>query len=189
MEKSKNAPKSADEYIHDHWLKNQIWTHLDAPKHQHRLRRCADLISIGASSVVDIGCACGHSTSIMKKFAPNHQWFGIDFSKIAIETADATFKEIIFLYYPTIEEIELQFDCVICSEVIEHVPDPVLFLSNLLRISDNKVILTTPNHFVNDPGHVRLYTEKTFAEDLAAAGAKEFSIHSIGEFFFATAMK
>jgi len=41
---------------------------------------------------------------------------------------------------------ENSIDCIIASEILEHVPDPKAFIKNLIRLikTDGKIILTTP---------------------------------------------
>jgi len=50
----------AKDYLVNHWIKNKIWTHLEWPKHQDRLRKCTSYLEGGKS--IDIGCGLGHST-------------------------------------------------------------------------------------------------------------------------------
>jgi 2-polyprenyl-3-methyl-5-hydroxy-6-metoxy-1,4-benzoquinol methylase len=74
-----------------------------------------------------------------------HQEFGTNFSYIDHYQKDAE----LFSYNedktPAIIKDE-SINCIIASEIIEHVPDPKKFISGLLRIltSNGKLIITTP---------------------------------------------
>ena len=156
---------TADEYINDHWFKNEIWTHLQAPKHQKRLSTCASLC-LGVK-LADIGCACGHSTSIMRGFIGG-EWLGIDFSVKAIQRARELFTDIRFEYVPEISGLynlkRFNLDSIVCSEVMEHVEDDKGLFSQLVNIAKERVIMTTPCCFVSDPGHLRIYNEEMIHE-------------------------
>jgi len=149
---ARNGIMNAEEYITKHWVPNKIWTHLEWPKHQKRLRRCAGLVE--GETFADVGCACGHSTNIMAKFRVG-SWCGIDFSETAVEMARKLFPDLIF---STQLEEGTVFDSVVCSEVIEHVEDDKALVEQLLAVTRKRLVLTTPSMEVNDPGHLRLYT-------------------------------
>jgi SAM-dependent methyltransferase len=68
-------------------------------------------------------------------------------------------------------------DLVICSEVLEHVPDPVKFLQEVIRLarpgaqllisvpdarSEQFVSTTAPPQYFQEPNHVRVYTAQAF---------------------------
>lgn len=39
------------------------------------------------------------------------------------------------------------FDTVVSGDVLEHVPDPVRFISELIRVAKNKIVITTPDEY------------------------------------------
>lgn len=152
----------AEAYITRHWIPNRIWTHLAWPRHQERLRRCAEALP-ASGKFLDVGCACGHSTEIMRGFRPAAFWFGADFSKTAITHARSLFPAIGFytLACPA-DFVRLgPFDGVVCSEVLEHSPDDTALAEALLNITAGTLVVTTPWVKVSDPGHLRIYTEKS----------------------------
>ena len=170
----------AKQYCEEHWIDKKVWTHLSWPKHQERLRLCAEKM-IG-EKFLDVGCACGHSTDIMRGFK-NGIWSGLDFSAKAIEMAKEFFPNISFYYAPDYEMKNLigEFDSVVCSEVIEHVPDDKLFVKKVLEITKNVLVLSTPNLRVNDPGHLRVYTEELLHQ---LCEPYQHEIISYGKFFY-----
>lgn len=153
---------TADQYI-DHWIAHRVWTHLKYPKHRKRLHWAAD--QCVGETFVDVGCAFGHSTDIMAKRHPG-QWTGIDFAARAIEKSVELFPAYFFHYAPTPEHLLSfgPFDSVVCSEVIEHIPEDRPFIELLGRIARRRVIITTPCIDAHDPGHIRVHTAATLAE-------------------------
>ncbi len=136
--------------------------------------------------VLDVGCGVGTLSLYVSQFA--RSVVGIDVSKRAISLAESAraaldIKNVVF------KKTELQaetgiFDLIICSEVIEHIPDDKAFL--LLLRSNLKtggyLLLTTPSkqnllyklgyyrRFDAEVGHQRRYTKQELLEKLQAAG-------------------
>jgi 2-polyprenyl-3-methyl-5-hydroxy-6-metoxy-1,4-benzoquinol methylase len=121
----------------------------------------------------------------MKRRVPG-TWFGIDMSQSAISKAEALFPKERFLFSKDLLDIDVRFDGVVCSEVIEHVEDDIGFAKKLLGITRNTLVVTTPNRHVDDPGHLRVYTKKSL---LKLFGSKGVSIESIDTFFVVTLKK
>lgn len=142
--------------------------------------------------VLDVGCGRGHLGQLIRG---NGNWVGgIEVSheaaEIARQSLDAVWSFDIQGQWPA----ELQrgdIDCVVISEVVEHVFDPVQVLGAVCTAlrSGGSVILTTPNFmtwtnrlrflFGNfryqeqgmfDFGHVRWFTYAYLKEVVAAAG-------------------
>lgn len=53
-----------------------------------------------------------------------------------------------------------QFDCVIASEILEHLTDPSSAASELLRVTSNVVICTVPAQPDDNPEHIQLFYDK-----------------------------
>jgi len=171
---------NATDYIHNHWYKKKVWRNLERPKHQQRFDEIAKRV-IGTSC--DVGCGLGHSTNHIRTRLENKAISGIDFFEKVAEMARESFPDIQFEYIPDIDELSgsrFEVDTAIASEILEHVEDPKLFVQQLCEFANKRVIITTPNKYVNDPGHLRVETE----ESLRSYSDREMKIDSIGNFFY-----
>lgn len=173
---------NAVQYL-EHWKKNRVWMHLLWPKHQRRFELCA--ASVLGENFIDVGCVFGHSTAELAKFRPG-VWTGLDFVEEAIRRGRELFPEREFIFSPDYDMGRAcggrVFDSVVCSEVIEHIPEDAEFIRQLIRIAGRRIVLTTPNRRVSDPGHLRTYTERTLE---ALLNGCNHEIFSDGPFFYA----
>jgi trans-aconitate methyltransferase len=152
------------------WRQNRIWTHLEWPKHMARLHWCAD--NCVGNEFLDVGCALGHSTNIMKARHPG-DWTGVEFCAKTVAEAAALFPDIAFVHIPDVEGLRsLEADSIVCSEVIEHVKNDSGLLEILFSIAGRRLILTTPHVDAHDPGHVRIYDDKRLAKLLEGYSAE-----------------
>lgn len=93
--------------------------------------------------------------------------------------------------------VDQAFDCIIAAEVIEHVPDPALFVQHLLRIlkPGGKLIITTPyrdqpayylcvhcNRPTPQHAHLHVFDEKTLA-DLLPLSAQRLRLEAFSNFY------
>ena len=172
---------NAEDYL-KHWDKNQVWTHYSWPKHKKRFQTIA--VRLDGKSCIDIGCGFGHSTRILSR-CYHARWAGVEFLFGAIERARRLFPGLEFIHAPDYDLLTAcggrKFDSVVCSEVIEHIEDDRAFVEQLMKITGTKLVVTTPNRFVDDPGHLRVYTGEMF-EDLFE-GFK-FTVKSIGGYYY-----
>jgi 2-polyprenyl-3-methyl-5-hydroxy-6-metoxy-1,4-benzoquinol methylase len=169
------------------WMRKKVWTRLQKPHHQARLKWCAD--QCVGEHFIDVGCACGHSTAAMAGF---HQgkWYGADFDAKMVEAAREFFPHIKFFAFSDVSQLYTAgvFDSVVCSEVIEHVEDDFAFIKQLWAVTGRKLIVTTPNRFVDDPGHLRVYDQKRLLKLMDSLPDKQsFKIESIGHYWLVTA--
>lgn len=171
---------NATEYL-KHWEANKVWTHYKWPKHQKRFRVIASMCE--GKNCIDVGCGLGHSTRILSRLYPA-TWTGLEFDLGAIMKAKKVFHALYFLYakdYDLKSTCPIIYDTVVCSEVIEHVEDDTVFVKELMAIAGIKLVLTTPNRTVDDPGHLRLYTPDMI-EDLL--GDYNHRVKSEGGYYY-----
>ena len=159
---------TSDEYIRDHWIKNKIYEHCTEDKHIARYRECVKHIK--GKSVLDFGCATGHSIKIMEGLVDKKCfWYGTDVSQEALKFAVEHFP--MYDYFDMKSEYEVDtfgksFDTVICTEVIEHVEYPRKLVEEICRLAKKVAVFTTPINIIKDPTHMvvfrRLGLEKIF---------------------------
>ncbi len=84
------------------------------------------------------------------------------------------------------------FDLVICSEVLEHIPDDQSAMAEIMRVlkPGKPLVVSVPRYFPErvcwalsddyfncNQGHVRIYRKKELVRRLEAAGARHFASH------------
>ena len=151
--------------------------------------------------VLDAGCGLGRHLRHLARM-PELKIFGIDKNTWALtETAksvatmpDAQSKDYLF----SIADItklpfaDSSFDCVICSEVMEHIPDHEKALKELDRIlkPQGTLAISVPRFFTEricwfiswdyhneEGGHIRIYKKKQLREMLTRQGFKCWKIN------------
>ena len=129
-------------------------------------------------NVVEVGCGAGYSTQELKSFLnPGVKFSACDIDPelvlLAKKRNPDVSCEVGSIY--KLPYLDHSFDLVICLEVVEHLEDPEGALSELARISNKYVIISTPNeplwrilnvlrgkywrHFGNTPGHINHWSK------------------------------
>jgi len=148
----------------------------------------AGIEDVQGLKILDVGCGVG--TMSLYFAAHGAQVSGIDISPRAISIAQAAAKDLglknVSSEVGEVKKGTAKFDLILCSEVVEHVPDQLGFLKILRsHLKDNgKLILTTPSQenllyklgyykrFDAEVGHLRRYTMTSLPEILSEAGLK-----------------
>lgn len=133
---------------------------------------------VSGASVLDVGCGLGKGTAILGEAAARADGQDMDPQLSALGA----------IVKPLPEIPSKSYDVVVCIEVLEHVDDPVSFVSELARIAKSGFFITTPNWTASRctwPFHVREFTPKEFYELLSPVGRVELmKLASDGEVFF-----
>jgi 2-polyprenyl-3-methyl-5-hydroxy-6-metoxy-1,4-benzoquinol methylase len=100
-------------------------------------------------SILDIGCGRGWMSPFL---SPLGKVVGVDFSPNGIEFARKNYAEYGTFYlaepdHPRLGLPDTNFDVIVCSEVIEHVPDQASFLQQMVSMLNvaGWLVMTTPN--------------------------------------------
>ncbi len=146
-------------------------------------------------TVIDVGCGDGYVLHCIEKKYKNKKVYGLDLSEGRIKTTKRNVvcshlirSEIHHLPFP-----DNSFDVVICSELLEHIPEYQKTIEELVRISKKRVIITVPNelqlvkimcpkcktiHFLD--GHINFFTEHKLKK--ALQDNKLWNIKKINKF-------
>lgn len=143
-----------------------------------RIKKLIQLAEIKPSDkVLEVGCGAGH---ILERI-PEGKLYGIDISEIQIKRAKERLGDKVELKKSAGEVIPYEdkfFDKLLCSEVIEHVLEPVPLLKEMKRVlKDNGLLsLSIPNEnlinstkkLLKNLGLTRLIAPKKSGWDLAS---------------------
>lgn len=168
------------------------------------------LKKIGVSSVLDVGCGNGVLCGMLKR--EGFEVTGAEYDKAGCDLARRANPNILFhnvgVYdSPTeiLKSAKKSFDCVVSTEVIEHLFSPQylpIFASNVLRPS-GYLLISTPYHgfmknlmlsLLNhwdahhtvlwEGGHIKFWSKKTLTQLLVENGYKIVSFYGVGRLPF-----
>lgn len=177
-----------------HWLKIDLHPRLGIPRALGWMLRplrsrliqpfeIATLAGRPAGRLMDVGCGHGHTLSLAEQLG----WrvMGLEPDPSAATAARSRGLEVVEGFYPRLAEFKGEFDCIICSHVLEHVHDPrdlMVKLAEALR-PGGLLLLTTPNatsrlrqHFGSNwrgleaPRHLAIGSSRQLEADLRELG-------------------
>lgn len=145
---------------------------------QKKLETIGQLIpNVPGLTILDAGCGEGHLIEVLERIAPDHACVGIDATPIALSKAKIRCPKAVF-HEADLRQMPFEdgtFDIVVCTDVIEHVPETEQALLEFRRVLKNggRLILTFPNEWnwtlgrlllgrrpVRVPDHVHAFTPK-----------------------------
>lgn len=100
-------------------------------------------------SVLDVGCGSAYGTELLASLYANttlgykFSVTGLDINKTYKPIIDFFHKNMIFLEMP-LHHLDMKYSIVVCNQVIEHLNDPVGFVSDLIQKCSGRVFITTP---------------------------------------------
>ena len=142
------------------------------------------LAKVGPHSVLDAGCGEGFVLRRMRRHNASHSLTGFDRSMGAVRYARDHGPADALLLVADIDRMPFRshsFDAVVCSEVLEHLPDVPTALAELKRVSAGWVLLSVPREpyfrvlgklaewlrLGEDPEHIHFWSQRSFARLLA----------------------
>ena len=157
-------------------------------RHYRRIVR-ALIHPLKFSSVLDVGCGQGSLLAELCTEYPHLRPNGIDISPSAIELARQKVPKGRFWALDiTRGHLEEKFDLVVCSEVLEHIPDDVAALGNLAHMTGKYLIITTVQgrmrRFEEKVGHVRNYRPGELVEKVIQSGFRVIKVVEWGFPFY-----
>lgn len=131
-----------------------------------------------AKAVLDLGCNVGYGTDLLHRVAASV--VGVDVSQHALADAKRRYPHLDLRIYDgvALPFEDHSFDVVCSLQVVEHIPEPLLYLTEIFRVMrpGGVAYLTTPNAAIRlDPGmqpwnrfHVREYRAGELRAELRA---------------------
>jgi 2-polyprenyl-3-methyl-5-hydroxy-6-metoxy-1,4-benzoquinol methylase len=140
------------------------------------------------NTVLDAGCGEGYSAREIHQVQPESDVIGIDLSFSALEMVS---NQILNMPIAAADVTKLpfrdnQFDVVVSFEVLEHIPNPAIAVTEYMRVSRDYLLLSVPNEPLfrllrmargddilqlgNHPEHVNHWNLWTFQRFLADQG-------------------
>ena len=158
-----------------------------------------ELTGLPVGRLMDVGCGGGN----MLRLARGLGWvtMGLEVNSAAVQVARSRGLDIVEGSYSRLLEYEAEFDCIVCSHVLEHVHDPIVMICNLSNAlkPGGVLLLSVPNatsqvrfHFGNDwrgleaPRHLAIPSLRRLETILSSAG---FSIRQVLQRPIATAVE
>lgn len=147
------------------------------PFSQHLRRLLNSLLSsLTFETLLDVGCGQGSLLIELQTKYPSAMLSGLDFSPAAVALARQRLPQCNFYVLDiTKDALDAQFDVVVCSEVLEHIPDDQAAIKNLARMTARYLIVSSPQGRIRkfevaEMGHVRNYARGELAGKLKAHG-------------------
>ena len=188
--------------VDDFYDWNKHWSVYDAnaqanPAHLFRLQLISEMIkSLPGSRLVDIGCGQGDLLRHINSRHPSFSLFGFELSASGVASTkrkvpSADVRELdLFSESASSELSAIRAEIATCSEVLEHVPDPVEFLrrSRAALAPGGHMVATVPGGprtgFDIQIGHFRHFTSLTARRTFESAGFEVVAVRCAGFPFF-----
>lgn len=161
----------ANKYMEEHWQYNN---HLNHPRHQARIKEAAQYC-IGRT--LEVGCANGFSTHLLQQTNPEAKFEGVEPTDWGYGQAIKNYPDIKF-YKEMGESLSFddgEFDTVLLAEIIEHCMIPKALVDEAWRVTNKRLIITTPTKPHPDPDHKRHFSIQDMEEFLQHYGKPWFT--------------
>ena len=141
-----------------------------------------------ANSILDVGCGEGFTLKKLEEKKLGKKNVGIDYSDDAIKIGKKIYPELA-LHKGDVYDIQYKdnsFDLSLCTEVLEHLEDPVKAVMEIKRVTAKYLIFSVPNepffiganfirgkylkNFGNHPEHINHWTAWGFEKFLEKQG-------------------
>lgn len=161
------------------------------PFHRHLRRLIMSLIQpLSFDSVLDVGCGQGVMMEELRAAFPHTTLNGTEISGLGLEVARKNLPEARFWELDAAKErIPEQFDLVVCSEVLEHIPDDVAAIKHLAEMTGKYLIISSPQGRMRrfEPemvGHVRNYAPGELVRKVEQSGMRVLKVIEWGFPFY-----
>ncbi len=161
-------------------LVTQNWNYKDPKWDFFRQYEVAELFKrIQPATILDIGCGVGFRNHQMAQYDFVKHIDAIDYSQVSIDKSKQDFAdEKIHYQVADFENFpsEIPYDLVVCFNLIEHLPDPLVYFEHAARLcrQGGHVAICTPNRNRSDNIAARLQGKETTMID--PMHFKEYSV-------------
>ncbi len=183
--------QNKDLYDHNYYDQNPYPSSpgLNERYFQNKLDKIVKLMGKTNLDILDWGCGWGNFLEVVKK--NNMPYLGVDSSSQAIKICRSKALNCKNVSINQLIETRCKFSCITCFQVLEHMQQPVAFLSSLKKIlKPNGILLaTTPNNesplrkllktkwpVYNTKSHFVFYNKTTLKKTFEAVGFKNIMI-------------
>jgi ubiquinone/menaquinone biosynthesis C-methylase UbiE len=151
------------------------------------------------NSILDVGCGEGLYTNELEKICPSAMIVGLDLSHENLLRAMNRTNNVEYFEgdAQNLPFKDSSFDFVMCCETLEHLPDDIKALNEIIRVCKRYILLSVPNvncdilniifkkntieHGLDQyTGHFREYSSKDFIKSLKNKGLKIIKVRSCG---------
>ena len=175
----------ADEYKDGAYLqKNQSWHVEDSAWKAQQVAAILDKNSLHPKTVCEVGCGAGEILKQLSVAMPDTAFFGYELSPQAFELCKTRESEKVQYRCKDLLQEEVQFDCLLCMDVFEHVEDYLGFLKALRSKAKYKIFhipldisaLSILSGYIMGQrrqfGHLHYFTPETALATLTHCGYK-----------------
>jgi ubiquinone/menaquinone biosynthesis C-methylase UbiE len=136
-------------------------THIAKPDFGLRQKKYLDLAGKG-ERIIELGC--GLSPFLDKARKNFKECFGLDFSLETLKKATDKFPKVQYSLSSAIDTPfeDKCFDVSVAGELIEHLENPEKLITEMIRITKKRIILSTAKMEYNDPEHLWEFNEDDF---------------------------
>jgi 2-polyprenyl-3-methyl-5-hydroxy-6-metoxy-1,4-benzoquinol methylase len=184
-----------------HWADLNDVTELNPAQHyRHQLLQRLVRRELSANpnlrTVIDFGCGQGDLIQLLAPIVGDRRLIGLELSRVGVEIASAKAPQASFHQVdlvantPELRDLHGRGDLCICSEVIEHLDDPQMFLRHVrpYLAPGGLLVVTVPsgpmNAFEKSIGHRQHFTPETISRLVADCGLRVIRVERAGFPFF-----
>ncbi|MFH1081607.1 MAG: methyltransferase domain-containing protein [Pseudomonadota bacterium] len=139
----------------NHYMKT-VWAPVKGKLDTDRIRRLKEVTAEQCEGkTLDVGCANGDSTAIMKRHNPALDLTGLELTDWGYRAAVKSHADMTFIQGDAgkLPFPDQSFDTVVLDHIIEHENDPVPLILEAKRVARKRVVIGIPIMHLNDPDH------------------------------------
>ena len=161
----------------------KVWAPVKGQMDTDRIRRLKEITAEQCEgTTLDVGCANGDSTAIMKKQNPSLELTGLELTDWGVKAASRCHEDLSFAQGDAkkLPFADQSFDTVALDHIIEHFSDPVELILEAKRVARKRVVIGIPLMHLSDPDHKIAWRLSDF-KNLLLGFFPEFSLRGMRE--------